>query len=333
MKNIAFTICSNNYLSQAKILSDSVYEHSRADYDFIIVLCDEFNDKIDYNEFHAEFIEAKYLGISNFEWMTRYYNIIELNTAVKPFAFQKLITQYHPKFIHYLDPDTCTYASLKEIEKELEPNYSILLTPHELAPLPFDGKRPADNTFLNAGIYNLGFLGLKVTVESMKMLNWWSEFLSEHCLIDLSKGFFVDQLPMELVPLFFEGVKICRHKGINVAYWNLHERTIIYNESKGKYTMNDGTPLIMYHFSNFKINQPSVIASYDTRHDLNSMPDINRLFTAYAAAYTNTKISLYKSIKCVYMHRYNKPWRVLVRRASNKLALITRQWADKLARI
>ena len=300
MKNIAFTICSNNYLGQAKVLSDSVYEHSCDSYDFFIALCDEKSDAIDYRDFHATIIEARELGITNFEWMTQNYNIVELNTAIKPYVFLYLIKKYSPNYIHYLDPDICTYTSLVEIEKEMGDS-SILLTPHEMASLPFDGGRPDDCTFLNAGIYNLGFLGLKVDGNSLQMLEWWSTFLAEHCKNNVSKGLFVDQLPMNLVPLFFENVKVSRHKGLNAAYWNLHERIIQYKD--GKWMVSNKHNLVFYHFSNFNVSTPTLISKFESRHSLADNPDLLRLFNEYVEKRKSTKQELYCTIPCVYIKR------------------------------
>ena len=324
MKNIAFTICSNNYLAQAKVLSDSVYEYSRGSYDFYIVLCDVFSEKIDYTKFHAKFVEARELGIENFEWMTHYYDIIELNTAIKPFAFKYLINKYNPLYIHYLDPDTCTYTHLNMIEKEMEPNYTILLTPHSFVPLPFDGGNPTDNIFLNNGIFNLGFLGLKVGASSNKMLDWWCDFMAEHCLNENDHGFFVDQLPMNLVPLYFENVKVSRNKGINVAYWNLHERSITLDD---KQYMVDGLyPLVLFHFSSYNINNPKMISKYGSRIDIESNFHLNSLFADYASKRKNTEEYLYKSIKCVYNKRRYR----FFRRYMYKIIIRLKRFIDNL---
>lgn len=330
MKNIVFTICSNNYLAQAKILSDSVWEYSKDEYDFIIVLCDVFNDEIDYGEFHAKIIEATELGVENFDWMVGHYNIIELNTAIKPFAFKYLISKYHPKYIHYLDPDTCTYTSLNEIEKEIGLDNSILLTPHELAPLPFDGKHPTDNNFLNAGIYNLGFLGLKVTDESKRMLDWWCLFLAKHCIVDHMKGFFVDQLPMELVPLFFNEVKVSRHRGINAAYWNLHERKLELNNNQ--YIVNGEYPLVMYHFSGYNVNNPNLISKHCDRYEIDTQA-LKKLFGDYHNNMLRTKHKTYKKIICEYSKRRNSLLKKNLRRLSYKLKRVFEKLYDKLERM
>lgn len=311
MKNIAFTICSNNYLGQAKVLSDSVYEHSRDKYDFYIVLCDVKNEAIDYSEFHANFVEAADLNIENFDWMREHYNIIELNTAIKPFTFKYLINKYNPEFIHYLDPDTCTYAPLTAIEDEMGKDNSILLTPHSLAPLAMDGNRPTDQTFLNAGIYNLGFLGLRADDTSKRMLDWWCEILKEHCLIDTKNGLFVDQLPMNLVPLYFDHVKVTRHKGLNVAYWNLHER-VIHKEKEGKFYVNQD-PLVFYHFSNFNPSLPDQLTGVGNRYHFSDYPVLKELFDDYINKRNKTNEKLYKTVPCVYIRNRNKMWHRAVR--------------------
>lgn len=331
MKNIAFTICSNNYLAQAKVLSDSVFKFSREFYDFYIVLCDEYSEKIDYSEFHANFVLAKDLKIDNFDWMTRYYNIIELNTAIKPFAFKHLIEEYSPEYIHYLDPDTCTYCPLSILEEELGED-SILLTPHSLAPLPFDGKIPTDNIFLNHGIYNLGFLGLRVSDDSLGMLNWWGDFLRTHCLDRVEKGFFVDQLPMELVPIYFhDATKVSFHRGINMAYWNLHERQLKYED--GSYIVNDTFPLVLFHFSNYKVGNSEIISRYYTRMSMEDLPTIKKIYLDYASELKKTEMELYRSIECVYTKSRNSVLRKSAQTVFSKLAGFTNVIYQKVIRL
>ena len=318
MKNIAFTICSNNYLAQAKVLSDSVYKYSKDCYDFCIVLCDEYSEKIDYSEFHAQFVLAKDLGIANFDWMIRYYNIIELNTAIKPSAFKYLISTYSPTYIHYLDPDTCTYSPLSVLEKELGEG-SILLTPHSLAPLPFDGKVPTDNIFLNHGIYNLGFLGLRVSDGSLSMLDWWEDFLAKHCLDRVDRGFFVDQLPMELAPLYFKDATVISfHRGINMAYWNLHERHLEYEN--GSYIVNEVFPLVLFHFSNYKTTNPSLISKYYNRMPMEEFPAIKKIYMDYASELNSLDMGLYQSVECIYTKSRNGFMRKKVLTILSKIA-------------
>ena len=59
---------------------------------------------------------------------------------------------------------------------------------------------------------------------------------------------------MNLAPVFFDGVHVLHHPGCNVAYWNLHERSLtVTGES---YRVNEVAPLVFFHFSAYDPRQP-----------------------------------------------------------------------------
>lgn len=277
---IVFTVCSNNYLSQAKVLGDSLLEYN-PDYRFFICLCDKKNRQVDYKPYDPfEIVEVEKLMIENFEWMIKQYDVVELNTAVKPFFFQYLIQQYPDvDTVMYFDPDIRIFNSLSPIEKELE-HENILLTPHILSPIPVDGKKPQESVFLNYGIYNLGFLAVRPTKESIKMLEWWSAKLAIQCFDKTSEGIFVDQLPMNYVPIFYKGVKVSHNPGFNFAYWNFHERKV--SRKDNTYFINEDYPLVFFHFSNFKPQYPINITSKQDRFTLEENTVLYTLFLEYA---------------------------------------------------
>ncbi len=120
---IAFTLCSNNYLAQAKTLGDSVLQHN-PDYQFYIGLTDILNNEINYEkEIGHPIISIDKIEIPKFDNLWKKYSIIEFNTCVKPFYFQYFISQ-HPDlvYIFYLDPDIIVYNDLKNIEEEFGEN-------------------------------------------------------------------------------------------------------------------------------------------------------------------------------------------------------------------
>ena len=93
MRKIVFTLCSNNYLSHAKTLGDSVL-HFHPDLQFYIGLVDKKSPEIDYDFFSSfTILPFDELGFDCFNEMLRNYNIIEFNTAVKPFYFDYFIYQ------------------------------------------------------------------------------------------------------------------------------------------------------------------------------------------------------------------------------------------------
>lgn len=304
MRKIAFTICSNNYLAQAKVLIDSIKEYS-PEYEVFLVLCDKRHSQVHYECIEATIIEASEIGIDNFDWMISHYNIVELNTALKPFAFKYLISR-GGDLVYYFDPDIRTYCSLEAIEKELD-GYNIMLTPHSFAPLSIDGGIPDETTFTNYGIYNLGFCAVRSSEETQKMLNWWCGLLKYNCWSITTLGLFVDQLPMNLVPLYFGGVKVCKHRGMNVSWWNLHERKIVKDDTS-VYKMDSGDELCFFHFSNYSLKTPNEYTGRGrySRSRLSDNPVTAELYSQYYDAMVMANDAVNAHVECAYIWQSKK---------------------------
>lgn len=295
---IIFTICSNNYLAQAKTLGDSVIRNN-PDYQFIIFLCDKKSSQIDYKFFEPhKIIEAQDIGIKNFRQMVAQYNIIELNTSIKPFVFDYLLKTYkNIEYVMYFDPDIYVYEKLIAIEDELK-NDSILMTPHIYTPIEFDGKTPTENIFAQYGIYNLGFLALKKSEDTDKLIQWWKRRLEVNCYIKPREGIFVDQLPMNFAPIFFNNIKISKNWGLNIAPWNLHERTLTLKNTK--YFINDKFPLIFYHFSNFSPLNPNVVSIHHNRVSFDKQAILKKIYDEYKTELLKNNYEKFVNINCVY---------------------------------
>jgi hypothetical protein len=135
---IAFTICSNNYLAQARTLGDSVVLHNPG-VTFVIGLVDRLCPDVDYDALGPfVIIPVEELSIAGFDDLWKRYGIMELNTAVKPFYFSYLFQRYVPDVVIYFDPDIELFAPLATVRDELG-DAMALLTPHALTPLPDDG--------------------------------------------------------------------------------------------------------------------------------------------------------------------------------------------------
>jgi hypothetical protein len=167
-KALYFTLCSNNYLPFALALGASVRKFL-PDAQFIIGLVDDRDAQVDYSAF-AEFevIPCFDLGYPEFEGMLSRYNIIEFNTAVKPFYFEYLFRSFPDvDQIFYLDPDLLFYQSPEVLGREFGDS-EILLTPN----LIFTQHQPSTGELasLRHGMYNLGFIGLKRGEESFRLI-------------------------------------------------------------------------------------------------------------------------------------------------------------------
>lgn len=132
--------------------------------------------------------------------------------------------------------------------------------------------------------------------------------------MDIQNGMFVDQLYCNMVPLYYEGVKIDKYPGYNISYWNLHERTLSY--SNGKYFSN-GQPLVFYHFSGINITDPVNISRWQDRFDLNNRPDLVDIFKNYRTQLKANHNDYLKTIRCYYL----KPVPVAPKKSFIKKAL------------
>jgi hypothetical protein len=293
---IVFTLCSNNYLAQAKNLGDSLFRHNH-EYKFIIGLVDKFHQSIDYTFFkNSTFIPVESLNLADFDSLWKRYNVIELNTCVKASYFKK-IKQLYPlvKNIIYLDPDIQVFSSLKSIEEWLTSS-DILITPHALTPLPLDGCMPSENIFLNYGIYNLGFIALNATGKEFdEFTSWWESRTLRFGFIDEANGFFVDQLWINLVPIYFKKVNVINHMGYNMAPWNLHERLPLEKRNE-EWILQGGEKLIFYHFSSFNVEKPDIISKYYNRYNFDASKNLFDLYCQYYKSMIDNKIHELKII-------------------------------------
>jgi hypothetical protein len=293
---IAFTICSNNYLAQAITLGHSLLTYNPG-YIFKIGLVDKKDISIDYNSIPFEIVAVENIGIDEWDKMILRYNIQELNTAVKPFFFNYFMDlAISCKKIIYLDPDILIYSSFSELENELETN-DIVVTPHITVPIN-DDNVPCENDILNTGLYNLGFMAIRISPNSKKMISWWADRLKNKGYNDVKNGMFTDQLWINFVPIFFEKVKLLIHPGYNMAYWNLQERTISVKEQS--YFINDLFRLVFFHFSGFFPTKPDQISKYQNRFTFSERNDILPLFQEYSELLGLNKYPYFQTFNCHY---------------------------------
>lgn len=158
-------------------------------------------------------------------------------------AFQLYLLDRFPAIdlITYLDADLYFYSSLEPIFAELG-DRSILIVGHRF---PEHLKRL--EVF---GIYNVGLLTFRRDADGLACLQWWRERCIEWCYDRLEDGKFGDQKYLDDWPERFRNVVVLRHKGANLAPWNLAGYTI--TERDGR-VMVDENPLIFYHFHKLKL--------------------------------------------------------------------------------
>ncbi len=302
MDKIVFTLCSNNYLAQAKTLGDSI-KHHLPDYRFVIGLIDKKNKDIDYKFFDPyEVIPYNELGFECFDEMIERYNIVEFNTAVKPFYFQYFFSRNDKiEKVFYIDPDIEVFSSFKHLEELLD-RHNFLLTPHILYPL--EKKGAFEQLILNVGIFNLGFLGVRNSEESNKFLKWWSHRMEFDCKIDFVEGLFVDQIWANFLPVLFDGVHILKDPGYNMGYWNFEER--ILTEDNGSYLVNNKYPLHFFHFSNFNPLKPEKLCRW-LNYSFEKRPDLKNIYDGYAQRLLENQYEKFSKVERGLDFKQNHP--------------------------
>jgi hypothetical protein len=204
--------------------------------------------------------------------MAGIYSVLELATALKPALLRHLLAgdgsdeDDHPAVL-YLDPDIMVYQPFPEVFEAAQRG-GIVLTPHVLHPLPRDGLEPDERCLMLSGLFNLGLIG--VGSGASAFLDWWHERLVLDAVIDLPNALFTDQRWVDWVPSLFGG-EVLRDHGLNVAYWNLHERPLA--RSRDGRIMTAGEPLKFFHFSGYEPDRPLTLSKYAAGHPRCALAD------------------------------------------------------------
>jgi hypothetical protein len=260
-KRSVCSIITKNYLAYARTLAQTLNDHN-PNIDLHILLADQIDEPFNLNKELFKLIELRDLSCQDsISKMCFYYNSFEFCNSLKGLLHQYMFEKTTYQSWLFLDSDIMIYDSLNSIFEKLEKN-SILLCPHN--------QEQANNNFieyevcfLRGGVYNGGFLGINRTNDSKDFINWFSKRLIYYAFDDLSikdsRGFFVDQLWLNLVPLYFKNVAFLTEAGANLGHWNLFERKLKKKDNK---IFVDGSPLVFAHFSGLDFSDSSKISKY-----------------------------------------------------------------------
>ena len=270
-KECIFTIIAPNYVPQATILIESISKHIESANFFLILVQDCENVEIK-NSLYSWILERctdeinlNILTLSDIKWedersiyeMVNKYSLLEFCTAIKPSIFLHLFGEDWSQ-VTYLDPDILI---THDFRNEIDLLADINLTPHIFRDYP-DEYLPNLLTILNAGLYNLGFIS--ANQNSSAAMKWWASKLIDGCYMDIGNGMHVDQKWIDFMPLFVKS-NVIKSPGLNMAYWNLHERKLQYRNNQlfvvTKFYKK--VPLSFFHFSGF-INK-NKLSKHSTR--------------------------------------------------------------------
>ena len=186
-----FTIACSNYLSHVRTFVQSArrqYPEARI---FFCLAERSIDPLLSYPQ-DCEIVLAGELGIQRFADFSFRYDVMEFNTALKPFMFRFLTETLSFESILYFDPDIEIFHRSEGILDALHQGASFVLTPHLINPAGLRGE-PDDVSIMRSGVFNLGFMAVGRNEESARLLQWWSHHLQFQCVNEPDTGIFVDQ--------------------------------------------------------------------------------------------------------------------------------------------
>lgn len=239
---IAYTIVSRQFVPYARVLARSYSRHHSGSKLWALLIDDCDRDFDEANEpfriLHLEDLEIDGAELHRLEMIFSG----KLIAVIKPWVFEHFLRR-SAEPVMYIDADFVIFDSLNHVVDEA--GSGVILVPHVLHPLPRDGKSPDETTVLGAGMFNAGMFG--VGPDHGGFIAFMRERMRRECIFDARIQRFNEQRWLDFVPPLFPH-HVVRDAGVDVAYWNLHERPL--SLQNGKW-FADGVPLRAFHFSSF----------------------------------------------------------------------------------
>lgn len=272
--NAIFTVCNVAYLNKAMVLAESLHEHSNVKLEVFVF---DKKRRVEFDSQYCNLHWVEELDIPHFESLSFKYTVIELTTAFKPWLALYLLESYSK--VIFLDPDVMAFNTLDSIFHSLE-EHPVILTPHYYSP-KINGLID-DEQIMRFGAYNLGFFAVDSSSDSKSFLNWWSDRCLLNAFDDPQFGIFTDQKWVNIAPTFFPFIHVSYDPGLNVAFWNLDERTISIGEGE-QYLVNDEYNMLFLHFSAFDGKAPEKVSKRNFSIGGNASAMIAELGLMYSA--------------------------------------------------
>jgi|ERR1043165_4930026 hypothetical protein len=276
---VAFTIFTKNYLAQARCLAESIRQ-SQAQLPLVALLVDDPSVFFDPQSESFEILRLTDLSIPDARALVFETDQQGACCLLKPFMLRHLLARGFSPVV-FLDPDILVLDPLEELI-ETAGGAAISLTPNWLTPRTGADAPRDELRMLLGGTFNGGVLAVSDRPQALAFLSWWETRLRIHCRHAPAEGVHYDQRWLDLVPSLFDEVHVLRDPGLNVAYWNLAERSL---RLEGGRAYVEGDVCRAFHFSGYSPAAPDRM----TRFEEFALPPVSMaaaapLFDAYREA-------------------------------------------------
>jgi len=244
MKYNFCTLFDKNYLYRGLALYNSLLKHC-PDFKLWILCMDDiaYNLLNKMNLYNVELISLKEFENQELLKIKNTRTAVEYCWTCTSSLLYYLLKKYSDlKMLAYLDSDMYFYSSPQPIYDEMG-DKSIMIIPHKLSP----ANKQLETT---SGKYNVGMLIFKNNKDGINCLGWWKDKCIDWCYNYYDKGRYGDQLYLNDWPEKFSGVCVLKHKGTDIAPWNVSQYKV---KKINNQILIDNEPLIFYHFHSLKI--------------------------------------------------------------------------------
>jgi hypothetical protein len=213
----------------------------------------------------AETLCCDDLRIPELNTMRSYYSALEFNAACKVLAIRHQLRQGHESCL-FLDADMLALGDFTAVFNATG-GKDILLSPHAFAAYPDDGDLPDDLEIVQCGHVNAGVAYFRNSPPALEALEWLCAQTRYNWFISPALGMHAEQQWFSLLPYYHrEAVGVVEHRGVNVAYWNLHERALSRRgDTYEVVTKRGAEPLLLFHFSGFPVPSKGRLTRHSRR--------------------------------------------------------------------
>jgi hypothetical protein len=253
------SVITFSYAPFADVLAQSIHEHHPG---LDVLICVVDGAPADAPAGCIGVPVSEMLGARGLNDMFYRYDHRQFSVACKSAMLQTALARGYERAI-FLDVDMLVLDSLSGL---LDPaSGDIVLTPHllapEAAPLLGDVACEREQLIIQCGVMNGGCIAVSAGQNADAALTWLTKRLQSLCLHDIANGLHHDQTWLDLMPGMFDGVRLHRDEGVNVAYWNLPERPVRFDN--GVWSVGpDASPLRLFHFSGYDPREPARPTKY-----------------------------------------------------------------------
>lgn len=274
------TVCSVNHAPFARTLCESIARHHGPAPIVVVVVDARRRDEVAIGR--AIVLTGRDVFGPDLDYTALKLSATELCCAAKAYVLDYLLGRAPARRFVYLDSDIYVFARLDAMIARLD-EADFVVTPHTIQPLPAPERfweKPSLGDLAGAGVFNAGMIAMRRSAAAGEFLQTWKRLVAGPGAFVSGLGAQAEQNSFNWISCFVESYAVLRDTAYNVAYWNLHDRSLRC-VGDGRWTV-DGRPLVTFHFSGFS-PASYVLSKYDNRYSLHLVPALARLRDFYAS--------------------------------------------------